>query len=94
MVFKIVQQETFAGNTADHDHCIAVFNLHNAMVKATIPPERLLVYEAGDGWGPLCAFLGVPVPNTPFPHENTTEAFREMVAKRKAAATKAAEQDR
>jgi Sulfotransferase domain len=41
-----------------------------------VPPERLLVYEVGDGWEPLCRFLGVPVPDEPFPHVNATEAFR------------------
>jgi hypothetical protein len=25
---------------------------------------------AGDGWDKLCAFLGKPTPNVPFPHEN------------------------
>ena len=59
-------------------------------MKATIPPERLLVYEPGEGWERLCAFLSVPVPDTPFPRENTTEAFKAMVAERKAEAERAA----
>ena len=29
-------------------------------VRKTIPAERLLEFRATDGWGPLCAFLGVP----------------------------------
>jgi len=27
-------------------------------------------WEAGDGWERLCAFLGQPVPDKPFPHAN------------------------
>ena len=39
--------------------------------------RELLVYEPGMGWGPLCAFLGVPVPESPYPHLNSTaEALR------------------
>lgn len=32
-------------------------------------PEALLVMDiaAGDGWEPLCAFLGQPIPHQPFP---------------------------
>ena len=49
---------------------------HNARVKATVPPERLLVWEAKDGWEPICRALGLPVPDEPFPHSNTTEEFK------------------
>ncbi len=35
------------------------------------PKEQLLDYNVRDGWGPLCQFLGVPVPDDkPFPHRN------------------------
>ena len=36
----------------------------------TLPPDQRLVYKLSDGWEPLCAFLGKPVPNVPFPHVN------------------------
>ena len=45
-----------------------------------VPPERLLVFEPKQGWEPLCAFLGKPVPDQPFPHINDTQAFKDMVA--------------
>ncbi|KAL7551059.1 hypothetical protein ACHAWF_014261 [Thalassiosira exigua] len=45
---------------------------YNHKVQATIPAERLLSFKVGDGWGPLCEFLGVPVPeDIPFPHVHT-----------------------
>jgi hypothetical protein len=49
---------------------IARFNKHNASVKEVIPADRLLVFDVQQGWEPLCKFLGVPVPDEPFPHEN------------------------
>jgi hypothetical protein len=51
------------------------FRKHTEAVKATIAPERLLIYEAGQGWAPLCKFLGVPVPAEPYPSENSREDF-------------------
>ena len=46
-----------------------------------VPPERLLNYHLGDGWEPLCKFLGKPVPTdgSEFPNVNESKAFREMV---------------
>lgn len=44
-------------------------------VMREIPRERLLVFDVREGWEPLCRFLGVPVPEETFPHENTAETF-------------------
>lgn len=63
----------------DRDACVAAFERHNASVRAGVPAEKLLVFDAKQGWGPLCAFLGVPVPDAPFPSVNTTDEFRKMV---------------
>ncbi|MCX6032701.1 MAG: hypothetical protein NT169_25890 [Chloroflexi bacterium] len=35
-----------------------------------------------DGWKPLCDFLGVPVPDEPFPHENAGTATAEAILKK------------
>jgi hypothetical protein len=51
------------------------FRRHTEAVEAAIAPERLLVYEVGSGWAPLCQFLGVPVPAAPYPSENSREQF-------------------
>ena len=55
---------------------IELFKAHNAAVRAEAPPERLLVYSVSQGWDPLCKFLGVEVPDRPFPHVNSTEEFQ------------------
>lgn len=45
-------------------------------VRTAVPRDRLVEWTAGDGWQPLCAALGVPVPEAPYPHVNTTAQFR------------------
>jgi hypothetical protein len=64
----------------DRAHLLALLERHNAEVRRTIPPERLLIYEAKQGWEPLCRFLDVPVPDTPYPRVNTREEFRARAA--------------
>jgi hypothetical protein len=66
----------FAGRFEEPEFAMNKFAEHNAAVIAGLPPERLLVYRSGEGWGPLCEFLGVGVPDVPYPHRNTTEEFR------------------
>jgi Sulfotransferase domain len=34
----------------------------------------LLEMDLSDGWEPLCKFLGMPVPNEPFPRANDAKA--------------------
>ncbi len=60
------------------------FHRHIDEVKAAIPAERLLLYRVSDGWEPLCDFLGVPVPEGPFPQVNSTDEFRAMISARAA----------
>lgn len=67
--------QTFEGNIEDRDHVIDVFNRHNASVQAAFGPERLLTYHLGAGWEPLCSFLGVDVPETPYPRGNSSDEF-------------------
>jgi len=43
--------------------------------------ERLLVHNLGDGWDPLCAHLGVPVPAQPYPTRNNASDFQNAVLK-------------
>lgn len=64
----------------DRDGLIKAFNAHNEAVKNTIPAEQLLVYEVKEGWGPLCKFLGKPVPSEPFPRSNDRAEFWDRVA--------------
>jgi hypothetical protein len=56
------------------------FIAHNEAAKAAIPPSQLLVYQVKEGWGPLCAFLGVSTPSEPFPRTNNRSEFWDLVA--------------
>jgi hypothetical protein len=74
MVNAVVLHGAFGGDLS-RVRAIQVFEAHNEEVRRTVPPERLLVYEAGQGWAPLCAFLGVPEPGIPYPKVNSTADF-------------------
>ncbi|KIJ33598.1 hypothetical protein M422DRAFT_264360 [Sphaerobolus stellatus SS14] len=49
---------------------------HTERVKKAILASQLLVYRVEEGWEPLTVFLGVPIPDEPFPNVNDTEKFR------------------
>ena len=57
-----------------------MFERHNAEVRLTIDPDRLLVYDLAEGWPPLCRFLDRPVPDEPMPSVNSTAEFRQRFA--------------
>lgn len=69
--------------------CVAAYEAHNAEVVATIPPDRLLVMGLGDGWGPLCAFLDLPVPAVPYPRVNAAGGVGAFMARVRVAALRA-----
>ena len=80
---EIVWDGTFDGRFEDKAYAMEVFERHNEEVKRRVPLEKLLVYEVKEGWGPLCEFLGVEVPeNTPFPYLNKAADFRKTVRRR------------
>ncbi len=57
----------FSSVAAGPEKSAQFFDKWAEQVKATVPQERLLIFEAKQGWDPLCKFLGVPVPDVPFP---------------------------
>ena len=82
MAYEIIVNQTFDGRIEDKAHACAVFEAHIKEVQATIAPERLLTFDVKEGWAPLCAHLGVPVPEEPFPRRNTTEEFQRSARER------------
>ena len=75
MAFELIWDGTFHGRVEDREHAIDVYQAHNDYVKKQVPRNRLLVFEAAQGWEPLCRFLGCAVPDEPYPRTNTTEEF-------------------
>jgi hypothetical protein len=80
MIGATIWGGTFQGRfEQDKEFAFEVFDRHYDAVRSAVPADRLLEWEIKEGWEPLCSFLGVEVPDEPFPHLNDTAAFREMV---------------
>jgi hypothetical protein len=75
MVDLMVWDGVFDGRFEDREYAIARFEEWTAEVTATVPPERLLVFDVRDGWEPLCEFLGVLQPAGDFPRVNDRESM-------------------
>ena len=59
-------------------HARETYEAYYRNIRELVPPERRLEYEMGDGWGPLCAFLGLEVPkDVPSPRENDKDEHGE-----------------
>ena len=76
---KLIWQRSHQGSMGDRDAAIALYQRHIDEVKASVPPERLLVFSVEQGWTPLCEFLGVPVPATAFPNVNDRAAIKQTL---------------
>jgi hypothetical protein len=78
---QLLMDRTFDGRiaTSDREHVVRRFEEHNERVRQGVPPERLLVYQVSEGWGPLCDFLGVEAPDEPFPHVNEGANFQQLI---------------
>lgn len=82
MAIGVIARTGFPGGL-DMAGLMQAFTAHTDAVKAAIPAHQLLVYQVKEGWGPLCAFLGVPVPTDPFPRTNDRGEFWDRVSGKK-----------
>ncbi|MCE6077768.1 sulfotransferase family protein [Agrobacterium vitis] len=57
----------FGDNISDRTFMTNYFRRWNQSVIDEVPADRLLVLDAGEGWDPLCAFLGVACPEVAYP---------------------------
>jgi len=53
------------------------FRRREAEIVAAVPADRLLILPIGSGWEPLCDFLGVAVPDVPYPRVNSAKEWHE-----------------
>jgi hypothetical protein len=79
MMDQLIWKGMMQGTMEHRDQAIARYEAHIAEVKAEVPADRLLVFTATDGWEPLCAFLGHPVPEAPFPNVNNREHMAQVM---------------
>jgi hypothetical protein len=80
MTDAVVVRRVFDDRISDRDYAVDVFRRHIAEVKATVPADRLLVFDIAEGWSPLCTLLGVPVPDERFPYVNDAADFNRRQA--------------
>jgi hypothetical protein len=78
---------SFEPRWRDDDAAMAAYDRHNDEVRRDAPPERLVEWQPGDGWTPLCRALGVAEPEEDFPHVNTTDEFVSRREERQASST-------
>lgn len=71
----VVVRSLGGADPSDRDAVLAAHQRHLDEVRATVPADRLLEFRVTDGWEPLCAHLGVPVPDGPFPNVNDKAMF-------------------
>jgi len=69
-------EHRFTPRWRDPAAAMDAYTRHNDAVRTRVPPGRLIEWRPSDGWDPLCAGLGEPVPAEPFPRTNTTAEFR------------------
>lgn len=79
MSHKLIWQRSHQGTMDDPKSAIAHYNQHIEDVKAAVPPERLLIFSADHGWGPLCKFLERPEPEEAFPNVNDRAAIKQTL---------------
>ncbi len=75
MGHETVAVQEFGGRLSDREHAKRVFTTHIDDVKSKVAADHLLVLDLRDGWEPLCKFLGVAVPDIPFPKTNSSKQF-------------------
>ena len=74
-LFEVIFRGDFT-DIDDREQVIAGYERRLAEVREEIEPERLVEWTPADGWKPICDALGLPVPNRPFPHRNSTQSYR------------------
>lgn len=74
---KAIWGDFFEGKFEDKEFAISKFVAHNEEVKKSIPSDKLLVFQSAQGWGPICDFLNLPIPEMPYPTSNSRQSFYE-----------------
>lgn len=62
------------GNSTDRVALQKSYLDHYAYVHSVVSPSKLLDFESGQGWKPLCEFLGKEIPDDEYPRINDAAA--------------------
>ncbi len=74
MIERLIVGQALGGRT-DREGILAAYRANADAARALAAEGRALVFRAGDGWAPLCDFLGVEVPDAPYPKTNPRAEF-------------------
>ncbi len=77
MAAKLWGEKTFGAALDDRTAGFAAYERYVDDVIASISSDRLLCFDVGEGWKPLCNFLGKPIPDGEFPRTNSSVEFWE-----------------
>lgn len=66
----------FSAHWDNENAARTAYTKHLVSVRNTVPKERLIEFEVGDGWAPLCRALNIAEPSHPFPNKNNRETFK------------------
>ena len=80
MSSKLIWQRSHKGTMNNKAAAIARYAEHIEEVKAAVAADKLLIFKVDQGWEPLCNFLGVEVPTTPFPNVNDRAEVKKTIA--------------
>ncbi|KAK0513940.1 hypothetical protein JMJ35_003662 [Cladonia borealis] len=69
-ILTLIWNHLTGGNWDDKTKLRQSFHDHYALVRTSVPKDKLLVFDPKQGWEPLCKHLGKPVPQEPYPHLN------------------------
>ena len=73
---QLIVEQTFGGDIESAEHAQGVYLRHIETSSGGRRRSGCWSTRSGTAGQPLCRFLGLPVPDEPFPHVNATEAFR------------------
>ena len=76
---KLFWGRTLNGVMDDKPKAVARYEFYVEEVKAAVPANKLLIFKVDEGWGPLCAFLGVSRPDAEFPNLNDRAAIKKII---------------
>lgn len=79
MCNKLIWNRNHEGTLEDQEKALKHYHQHIELIRAAVPSHRLLVFSVDQGWGPLCEFLGVPVPDVPFPNVNDRSEIKKAI---------------
>lgn len=74
MMEKVIIGKALGGRT-DRDGILKAYRANEAAARQLEAQGKTLVFNVRDGWEPLCRFLGVDLPDAPFPKTNARADF-------------------